>query len=140
MKTCAFITLCCKVNQYETQAIRESLTARGFMEISPDHAADFYIINTCTITSVSDEKARQYIRKVRRNNPSSTVVVTGCYAEADTETLKKIVGVDFVITKAEEPHLAEIISMGTERRAPPSTISLLDKDDEKSIYNLKISK
>ena len=140
MKTCAFITLGCKVNQYETQAIRESLTARGFMEISPVHAADFYIINTCTITSVSDEKARQYIRKVRRNNPSSTVVVTGCYAEADTETLKKIVGVDFVITKAEEPHLAEIISMGTERRAPPSTISLLDKDDEKSIYNLKISR
>ncbi|HHT9104337.1 MAG TPA: tRNA (N(6)-L-threonylcarbamoyladenosine(37)-C(2))-methylthiotransferase MtaB [Candidatus Wujingus californicus] len=140
MKTCAFITLGCKVNQYETQAIRESLAARGFMEISPDHAADFYIINTCTITSVSDERSRQYIRKVRRKNPSSTVVVTGCYAEADTETLKKIVGVDFVITKAEEPRLAEIISMGTEWRAPASTISLLDKDDEKSIYNLKISR
>ncbi|OHB92807.1 MAG: tRNA (N(6)-L-threonylcarbamoyladenosine(37)-C(2))-methylthiotransferase MtaB, partial [Planctomycetes bacterium RIFCSPHIGHO2_12_42_15] len=109
MKTCAFITLGCKVNQYETQAIRESLTARGFMEISPDHAADFYIINTCTITSVSDEKSRQYIRKVRRKNPDATVVVTGCYADANGDMIKKIEGVDYVITKKDEPHIAEII-------------------------------
>ena len=109
MKTCAFITLGCKVNQYETQAIRESLAASGFMEISPDHAADFYIINTCTITSVSDEKSRQYIRKVRRKNPDATVVVTGCYADANGDMIKKIEGVDYVITKKDEPHIAEII-------------------------------
>ena len=111
MKTCAFITLGCKVNQYETQAIRESLAAKGFMETNPEQPADLYVINTCTVTSVSDEKSRQYIKKVRRKNPRATVVVTGCYAEADAETIKKMEGVDFVITKAEEAHLAEIISM-----------------------------
>ena len=79
MKTCAFITLGCKVNQYETQAIRESLAARGFVEANPEQAADLYVINTCTVTSVSDEKSRQYIKKVRRKNPRATVVVTGCY-------------------------------------------------------------
>ncbi|HHT9116707.1 MAG: tRNA (N(6)-L-threonylcarbamoyladenosine(37)-C(2))-methylthiotransferase MtaB [Planctomycetes bacterium] len=129
MKTCAFITLGCKVNQYETQAIRESLAARGFVEANPEHAADLYVINTCTVTSVSDEKSRQYIKKVRRKNPHTTVVVTGCYAEADAETIKKMEGVDYVITKAEEAHLAEIICRDTVHRVPT----------QESVYNLKIS-
>lgn len=129
MKTCAFITLGCKVNQYETQAIRESLSAKGFVETAPEQAADLYVINTCTVTSVSDEKSRQYIKKVRRKNPRATVVVTGCYAEADAETIKKMEGVDFVITKAEEAHLAEIICRDTVHRVPT----------QESVYYLKIS-
>jgi threonylcarbamoyladenosine tRNA methylthiotransferase MtaB len=118
MKTCAFITLGCKVNQYETQAIRESLAAKGFVEISSEQAADLYVINTCTVTSASDEKSRQYIRRVRRKNPGATIVVTGCYAESDTENIKKMEGVDYVITRAEEARLAEIVSKDTVRRAP----------------------
>lgn len=129
MKTCAFITLGCKVNQYETQAIRESLAAKGFMEANSEQPADLYVINTCTVTSVSDEKSRQYIKKVRRKNPRATVVVTGCYAEADAETIKKMEGVDYVITKAEEACLAEIVSRDTVHRVPT----------QDSIYNLKIS-
>jgi threonylcarbamoyladenosine tRNA methylthiotransferase MtaB len=62
----------------------------------------YYVINTYTVTSASDEKSRQYIKKVRRKNPGATVVVTGCYAEADAETLEKMEGVDYVITKTEE--------------------------------------
>lgn len=73
MKTCAFITLGCKVNQYETQALRESLTSKGFVEIVPEQAADLYVINTCTVTSASDEKSRQYIKWVRRKNPSAKI-------------------------------------------------------------------
>lgn len=118
MKTCAFITLGCKVNQYETQAIRESLAAKGFVETAPEQTADLYVINTCTVTSTSDEKSRQYIKKVRRKNPGATVVVTGCYAESDTETIKKMDGVDYVITKAEEAQLAEIVSRDTVHRVP----------------------
>lgn len=129
MKTCAFITLGCKVNQYETQAIRESLAARGFMETNPEQPADLYVINTCTVTSVSDEKSRRYIKKVRLKNPRATVVVTGCYAEADADTIKKMEGVDFVITKSEEAHLAKIVSRDTVHRVPT----------QDSIYNLKIS-
>ena len=166
MKTCAFITLGCKVNQYETQAIRESLAARGFVEANPEQAADLYVINTCTVTSVSDEKSRQYIKKVRRKNPHTTVVVTGCYAEADAETIKKMEGVDYVITKAEEARLAEIVSRDTVHRVPTlrrgetrgvTMLPSLDgrgkgegekgfsdgksifKRTEDSIYNLKIS-
>lgn len=134
MKTCAFITLGCKVNQYETQAIRESLTARGFVETGTEEAADLYVINTCTVTSASDEKSRQYIKKVRRKTPGATIVVTGCYAEADAETVKKIEGVDYVITKAEEARLAEIVSRGTARRASTEAtfVSLENLNNNKS--------
>ena len=99
MKTCAFITLGCKVNQYETQAIREALAAKGFVETIPEQAADLYVINTCTVTSSSDEKSRQHIKRVKRKNPRAIVVVTGCYAEADARTIKNIDVVDYLITK-----------------------------------------
>lgn len=113
MKTCAFITLGCKVNQYETQAIRESLAADGYRETSPEGTADLYIINTCTVTSLSDEKSRQYIRKVKRTTPDAVVVVTGCYAESDPKAIKTMEGVDYVITKSDEGRIAEIIRNGT---------------------------
>ncbi|TVM03836.1 MAG: tRNA (N(6)-L-threonylcarbamoyladenosine(37)-C(2))-methylthiotransferase MtaB [Candidatus Brocadia sp. WS118] len=129
MKTCAFITLGCKVNQYETQAIREALAAKGFVETIPEQAADLYVINTCTVTSASDEKSRQHIKRVKRKNPRAIVVVTGCYAEADARTIKNIDGVDYVITKDEEAQLAEIVSRDTVPRVPT----------QESIYNLKIS-
>lgn len=109
MKTCAFITLGCKVNQYETQAIRESLAAKGFVETTPEQAADLYVINTCTVTSASDEKSRQHIKKVKRKNPRATVVVTGCYAEADAETIKSMEGVDYVITKDKEADRKSVV-------------------------------
>lgn len=152
MKTCAFITLGCKVNQYETQAIRESLAAKGFLETAPEQTADLYVINTCTVTSASDEKSRQHIKKVRQKNPGATVVVTGCYAGADAETIKKMEGVDYVITKAEEGRLAEIVSRGMAifpardgagkeegEKGSPGRISAPGLNEE-TIYNLKISR
>lgn len=150
MKTCSFITLGCKVNQYETQAIRESLAAKGFVEASPEQAADLYVINTCTVTSTSDEKSRQYIKRVKRKNPGATVVVTGCYAEADTETIKNMEGVDYVVTKAEEARLAEIVSQAISQHFPRETaVPLEDSGDDRnppftfeedSIFNMKISR
>ncbi|MCC6324707.1 MAG: tRNA (N(6)-L-threonylcarbamoyladenosine(37)-C(2))-methylthiotransferase MtaB [Candidatus Brocadia sp.] len=142
MKTCAFITLGCKVNQYETQALRESLAMKGFLEITPEQAADLYVINTCTVTSTSDEKSRQCIKKVRKKNPRATVVVTGCYAEADAETINNMEGVDYVITKAQEAQLAEIVCRDTVHRVPAQkTITPLANSNatEDSIYHLKIS-
>ena len=81
MKTCSFITLGCKVNQYETQALREAIMSSGYEEASLNVPVDLCVINTCTVTSTSDDKSRQQIRKVIRNNPDATVIVTGCYAE-----------------------------------------------------------
>lgn len=138
MKTCAFVTLGCKVNQYETQAIRESLAAKGFVEVAPDKAADMYIINTCTVTSVSDEKSRKYIRKITRENPDAVVVVTGCYAEANTEVIRKMEGVDYVITKGEEARLAEIVC-GDASTQDFMHLSEDTIDEKNTIYDLTIS-
>ncbi|MGR3310946.1 MAG: tRNA (N(6)-L-threonylcarbamoyladenosine(37)-C(2))-methylthiotransferase MtaB [Candidatus Brocadiales bacterium] len=108
-KTCAFITLGCKVNQYETQAIRESIAAKGYREVSPGEGANLYVINTCTVTSTSDEKSRQYIRKAVRNNPDAKVVVTGCYVDADKKAVEQIEGVDYVFENADKVNIADIL-------------------------------
>ncbi|MFQ5956971.1 MAG: tRNA (N(6)-L-threonylcarbamoyladenosine(37)-C(2))-methylthiotransferase MtaB [Candidatus Brocadiales bacterium] len=96
-KTCAFITLGCKVNQYDTQVLREALGRKGYREVPPDSTADLYVVNTCAVTSNSEVKSRQEIRKVVRLKPEAEVVVTGCYANADSGTLEKIAGVDRVV-------------------------------------------
>ena len=67
----------------------------GYEEASLSSPADLYVINTCTVTSTSDEKSSQRVRKVVRNNPDATVIVTGCYDESDAEEIKKIDGVGY---------------------------------------------
>lgn len=101
-KTCAFITLGCKVNQYDTQVLREALARKGYCEVSPGHPAELYIVNTCAVTSTSEKKSRQEVSKVIRRNPAAEVVVTGCYARADSETLLHIKGVKQVIVRAQD--------------------------------------
>ena len=93
----AFHTLGCKVNQYETEALKESFKSRGYEITAEDGLADVYIINTCTVTSLADRKSRQYIRRARKKNPESIVVVTGCYAEIRPGEASDIEGVDIVI-------------------------------------------
>ncbi len=74
-------TLGCKVNQYETQAMETELTKRGHILCSFDDLADAYIINTCTVTAVSDHKSRQMIRQARKRSPGAVIAVCGCYAQ-----------------------------------------------------------
>ncbi|MGN0477066.1 MAG: tRNA (N(6)-L-threonylcarbamoyladenosine(37)-C(2))-methylthiotransferase MtaB, partial [Ruminococcus sp.] len=76
------ITLGCKVNQYESQVMTEIMLKDGFSLVQEDDSADIFIINTCTVTSVSDSKNRKIIRRLRRNNGNSIIVVTGCMSQA----------------------------------------------------------
>jgi len=93
----AFHTLGCKVNQYETEALKESFKGRGYEIVAESGPADVYVINTCTVTSIADRKSRQYIRRVKKMNPESIIAVTGCYAEVKPEEASDIEGVDIVI-------------------------------------------
>ncbi|MBD3185032.1 tRNA (N(6)-L-threonylcarbamoyladenosine(37)-C(2))-methylthiotransferase MtaB [Candidatus Poribacteria bacterium] len=86
----AFVTLGCKVNQYETQVMREKLKKNGFSFVEPARPADVYVINTCTVTNVSDRKSRQMIRRCAAANPEALIVVTGCYVERDLEEIRQI--------------------------------------------------
>jgi threonylcarbamoyladenosine tRNA methylthiotransferase MtaB len=108
-KKIAFYTLGCKVNQYETQGLKESFMQRGF-EITDEHAyADIYVINTCTVTGLADRKSRQYIRRMKRQNPESIVAVIGCYAQVSPEEAAAIAGVDLVIGNNEKNALPDHI-------------------------------
>ena len=86
----AIYTLGCKVNQYETQAMERELTDRGHELVPFDGPADVYIINTCTVTAVSDKKSRQMIRRARKQNDKAVVAVCGCYAQTKPEEARAL--------------------------------------------------
>jgi len=81
----AICTLGCKVNQYETQALERELIARGHTLVDFDGAADAYIVNTCSVTAISDKKSRQMLRRARGQNPDAVVAACGCYAQTHAD-------------------------------------------------------
>ncbi len=100
------VTLGCKVNQYETQFMREGLLGAGFTDATPDQTADLCIVNTCTITNEGDSKSRQIIRRMNRENPDARIVVMGCYATREPDAVAALPGVSEVVTdKREMPDL-----------------------------------
>ena len=101
------VTLGCKVNQYETQFVREGLIKAGFADANDDdQSADLCIVNTCTITNEGDSKSRQIIRRMNRDNPDARIIVMGCYATREPEAVAKLPGVAEVVTdKRELPDL-----------------------------------
>lgn len=118
----AFITLGCKVNQYETQVMRESLRQSGYRIISSDDVADVYVINTCTVTGVSDRKSRQMIRRVKARSPDATVVVTGCYAERSRDEIQNMAGVDLVLSNTEKLSIGEHLGDFTGKNHPTASL------------------
>ena len=91
----ALYTLGCKVNQYETQAMEQELTTQGHELVAFEEPADAYIINTCSVTTVSDKKSRQMIRRAKKMNPHAIVAACGCYAQTHTDEVAAL-GIDLV--------------------------------------------
>ncbi len=95
--TVGIYTLGCKVNQYESEAIAEALEEAGFTVQPPHTVCDAYVINTCTVTSESDRKARQFIRRAVTKNANAVLAVTGCLAQTAPEGIAAIKGVDIIV-------------------------------------------
>ncbi len=93
----AFLTLGCRVNQYETEAMTEKFIKSGYEITLPTEYADVYVINTCTVTNVGDRKSRQMISKVKKINNDAIIAVVGCYSQVAPEEVSKIEGVDVVL-------------------------------------------
>ena len=91
----AIYTLGCKVNQYETQAMEQELAAQGHELVDFEQAADAYIINTCSVTAVSDKKSRQMIRRAKKRNPVAIIAACGCYVQTHTDEAKSL-GIDLI--------------------------------------------
>lgn len=103
-RTCRLVTLGCKVNQYETQLVKETLLGNGYREAADDEVADLCVVNTCTVTGEADSKGRQLIRQLARKNPGTRTIVMGCYATRDPEILRDLPGVfEIVRDKRELP-------------------------------------
>src|SRR5688572_1914505 len=100
------VTLGCKVNQYETELVREGLARIGYEDAAEGQAADLCVVNTCTVTSEGDAMSRQAIRRLAKENPRARIVVMGCYATRAPDELAKLPGVSEVLTdKREIPDL-----------------------------------
>jgi len=107
MKTVAFCTLGCKVNQYETEAMEELFSCAGYDIVPYSQEADVYIINTCSVTSMGDAKSRRMIRRARKTNPEAIIAVTGCYAQTAPDEVLAIDGVNLVVGNQEKSKIVE---------------------------------
>lgn len=97
MPDVAFYSLGCKLNQYEVQALREGFIGHGYREVPFEASADYYVLNSCTVTEDADRTTLSLIRNCRRTNPSSQIIVTGCLATADADSIASLPGVTHVV-------------------------------------------
>jgi threonylcarbamoyladenosine tRNA methylthiotransferase MtaB len=93
----AITTLGCKINQYDSAVIQRRLKAESHSFVPFEEKADFYIVNTCTVTDRADWESRQLVRRAKRLNPEARVLVTGCYSQVNPEDVARVLGVDFVV-------------------------------------------
>ena len=100
--TCRLVTLGCKVNQYETQLVKEGLERHGWREATETESAALCVVNTCTVTAEADSKARQIIRQLARSNPGCATIVFGCYATRAADELAQLPGVVEVVADSRE--------------------------------------
>jgi threonylcarbamoyladenosine tRNA methylthiotransferase MtaB len=114
----AFPTLGCRLNQVESQEMTALMAARGFPTAAEGVAAGVFVVNTCTVTGRADFSDRQLIRRIRREHPESLVVVTGCWAQTDPETVAALDGVDLVLGNQEKYRLPELVEDLLDRREP----------------------
>lgn len=106
----AFYTLGCKVNQYETEYMAETLKNAGFEIVSPSEQADYYIINSCTVTSTADQKTRQNVRKFKRLHPNSTVILTGCMPQAFPKQAQELKQADIILSNKNNDDILNLIN------------------------------
>ncbi|MBY0526980.1 MAG: tRNA (N(6)-L-threonylcarbamoyladenosine(37)-C(2))-methylthiotransferase MtaB [Gemmataceae bacterium] len=120
LRTCRLVTLGCKVNQYETQYVKETLELNGWREARTDEPAALCVVNTCTVTMEGDAKSRQLVRRLHQSNPDADVVVMGCYATRDPDAVGRLPGVTKVITDKERL-LTDLADFGVTRLPPGIT-------------------
>lgn len=132
-------TLGCKVNQYESEVMLEDLEKEGFKYVSLPEKADILIINSCTVTAVSDKKMRQLIHKSKRENPNSIVVLTGCMPQAFPEKALELDGVDILLGNSNRDKLVEYLKAFEKKHE--KIISIKAHKDKKSFEkNQRVSK
>lgn len=109
MKTVAFTTLGCKVNQYDTDAVKGLFLQKKYEVVDFEAKADIYVINTCSVTAMGEKKSRQLIRKAKRQNEEAYIIVMGCYAQLAPEVISAIEGVNLVVGTNDRHRIVELV-------------------------------
>lgn len=138
-KVIKFITLGCKVNQYETNAMSQKFLEKGYRVIeeineSKEEKPDVCIINTCTVTNMSDRKSRQMLRRMKEKNPDTIVVAVGCYAQVAEEELSKIPEIDLVLGNNEKVEIVKYVEEYLEKNIKMTEIEDVMKSREFSDF------
>lgn len=115
-KRAAFLSLGCKVNAYETQAMRELFEAAGARSVDFEACADIYVVNTCTVTNIADRKSRQMLHRAKKQNPQGIVVAVGCYVQAAEEELKKDLAVDILVGNNHKNEVVRLVVQYMQRQ------------------------
>lgn len=113
-KTAAFHTLGCKLNYSETSSIAQRFKAAGYGILPFSELADIYVVNTCSVTDFADAKCRNIVRRAKRRNPESKIIVVGCYAQLKPREIAEIDGVDLVLGAAEKFQILDFIDQISE--------------------------
>ena len=128
----AIYTLGCKVNQYESQAMEQALRARGHAVVPFAEEADAYIVNTCSVTAVSDQKSRQVIHGIQRKHPGAVVAVCGCYSQTHVDDVRKL-GVDLIAGTGDRIGFVELLERTWQERQP---ITALDNAFDRRSFEI----
>ena len=134
MKKVAFYTLGCKVNQYETNAMTEKFINQNYEIVDFEDIADIYVVNTCTVTNMSDRKSRQVIRRVKQLNPESILVVTGCYAQVAAKELEKIEEIDLIVGNTEKKDIVNIVEKYYKKN-----VGVCERNNVENLFTNKIN-
>jgi threonylcarbamoyladenosine tRNA methylthiotransferase MtaB len=117
----AVYTLGCKVNQYETQAIEQELRRRGHALVPFSADADAYVVNTCSVTAVSDQKSRQTVHRVRRSHPGAVIAVCGCYVQTHLQDARKL-GADLIAGTGDRAGFADLLEKTVREKEPIESV------------------
>ena len=115
-KKVAFLTLGCKVNSYETDAMEKLFIDNDYLVVEFNETADIYIINTCSVTNMADRKSRQMLHRARKNNPNALIVATGCYVQASPEEVKKDIAIDLLVGNNKKKEIVQIVEKYVEQK------------------------
>ncbi len=124
-----FYTLGCKVNQYETEATREIFIKNGYTAVSEGEAFDVAVINSCTVTAESDRKTRQLLHKIRRTNPNSIIVLTGCMAQTLKTDGDELSAADIIVGNTDVKRIIELVEAYRKDKQPIVSIFPHEKDE-----------
>lgn len=126
------ITLGCKVNQYESDAMYEMLKKAGVREVSPKDNPDIYIVNTCSVTNMAERKSRQMLHRAKKRNPNVVVAAVGCYAQVGKDDLEKDANIDLIIGNNRKHEIVSILEAFYEEHR--SGIDVIDINDQEQGY------